>query len=1230
MKCKYCRLSQTTLSQIMPSGSDTPLLYFVFSRPNEDDARYASISGYQGMYVDGMMKSLNVSNYRKFSSVRCTPYNMQYPEAIGDFQLPTIANNLREPYFDEVEICSLFLKKDLAYTKPKVIVTLGEIATKSILGDKFSYKSKIGEKVKANILENEFLVVPTHSLTTSIGSISESAQEIYTHIRKALDIANGNYVDIMEDMEIKYATDYAGFKSYVFEKLINEPEISYDIETNAELVYSDKFDVIGFSLGKKRSGVYVCLDSLEYTMPKAERDLCESLLVMLLKNKNLIVHNANYERPATYFKYGYELPYEKVTDTLVMAKLLLGGKVGAGLKPNAQRIGYPDWDSDVGEYISNVKALIKRLGLVKFKPIIEMMRNNIPLDEIYLEYKEQEWASEAVEYIQNLMNVVEQYYDEVGAKEVYKRIPEKIICGFDNGIPGTIPYNWIPMKMLCRYGAIDAIATVDIKEHFLKRFDEESTPEVNLHIGYEHLLSEHYAGYAIMMSSLKWDDDRASKDYNYLSDLCLKSLRHVCMQDVIIEDILDKRIMDIAPEVIYEEYNDLFWDKYGRRVIAYKLDEDGNVETYKMEELVGGKVKKKHIKHLLTDITLPESLEKDIKERLRERVLEDIRTTDSVEVLKGYFNPASTRDEVNELATSLLVTPELRFAKLVHDLKLVVEGDGFSIDNYDDKDRHILNEVIDYLNIKKYSSDDWLEVRGVKYKELYNTIKSAKRFNDKELRAIHGASNCLQLEGLAEDSQIMMYEALKLTPIDDDDPSTWTPLFKNLICIRLYKKAFKILSAYIEGKIGRPSVYIVDKDKFINGEDVVKRGVPYNSRPRNEENRVVLGPNEEFMLQTNFSVATAATYRWQSSFHVIPSKSTAKRMYKSRYKGGVIAMPDYSANELRCVASAAKEENMLQAFREGLDIHKSNASKIYRVPLDEVTSVQRRFAKTLSFSILYGSSEQSIADSFFDGNLAEAKNLLNDFYSAFPNLKVWIDARHKEVLETGKVSVLTNRFVKIDYDKNNRGEASKALRQSQNFPIQSAASTLAAVVFSDIIRHQKSNNMKTKPILFIHDSLESDVYPYELFEVLEFQSKILAEGAIEKFGVACKADMAIGVNLGTECEVKGLEVLPSKTEGYVTLEGCKDDIIDTINNWKLAYNVVEIVEEEWEDKFIPMSQMFIERYAFDDSILTHRAEGKAKIHLRYYDEQGNISPITNEVAESVHEVSDFIDKIGVE
>lgn len=170
------------------------------------------------------------------------------------------------------------------------------------------------------------------------------------------------------------------------------------------------------------------------------------------------------------------------------------------------------------------------------------------------------------------------------------------------------------------------------------------------------------------------------------------------------------------------------------------------------------------------------------------------------------------------------------------------------------------------------------------------------------------------------------------------------------------------------------------------------------------------------------------------SHNTIPSGSDIKNIYTSRYKGGCIFAPDYSQMEIRCIAGASKCTPMLEAFKNGADIHMENACKIFRKPAEEILPAERRYAKMSSFMILYGGDYKNFAEEYLDGDLKLGKYIYDSFYEAYPEIKTWIDERHEQMRTTGKVTTPMDYYINVSPEKYG-GSESKALRAAQNYPI---------------------------------------------------------------------------------------------------------------------------------------------------------------------------------------------------
>ena len=174
------------------------------------------------------------------------------------------------------------------------------------------------------------------------------------------------------------------------------------------------------------------------------------------------------------------------------------------------------------------------------------------------------------------------------------------------------------------------------------------------------------------------------------------------------------------------------------------------------------------------------------------------------------------------------------------------------------------------------------------------------------------------------------------------------------------------------------------------------------------------------------------------------------------------------------------------AYRQGRDIHRYNASKVFNKPEDEIVDAERRFAKTISFSLLYGSSEQSVAEST-GRTPEEVHNLFESFYNSFPGVRSYIKAAHEYARTYGCVRTPMGRIkhVRNALNPDDRGNFNRARRQAQNGIIQSTGSDLSfnSIVYAN--RYIREHNMKSRIVAFVHDSLTMDAYPTEWFEAYD-------------------------------------------------------------------------------------------------------------------------------------------------
>ena len=192
---------------------------------------------------------------------------------------------------------------------------------------------------------------------------------------------------------------------------------------------------------------------------------------------------------------------------------------------------------------------------------------------------------------------------------------------------------------------------------------------------------------------------------------------------------------------------------------------------------------------------------------------------------------------------------------------------------------------------------------------------------------------------------------------------------------------------------------------------------------------------------------------------------------------------DYSQIELRVFASMANEESMIEAFKNGLDIHTKTAMEIFNKPKDEITKNMRRQAKAVNFGILYGISNFGLSEDI-GISVKDAKEFMNRYLEVFPKIKEYQDKLVEDAYKNGYVTTLFNRKRKIDELNNtNYIIRSQGERIALNTPVQGTAADIIKIAMINIFDEFNKKNLKSKMILQIHDELIFNVYKDEEKEV---------------------------------------------------------------------------------------------------------------------------------------------------
>ena len=238
-------------------------------------------------------------------------------------------------------------------------------------------------------------------------------------------------------------------------------------------------------------------------------------------------------------------------------------------------------------------------------------------------------------------------------------------------------------------------------------------------------------------------------------------------------------------------------------------------------------------------------------------------------------------------------------------------------------------------------------------------------------------------------------------------------------------------------------------------------------------------------IHTSFNQAVTATGRLSSSdpnLQNIPVRGEDGKEIRKCFipeEGCEFFSADYSQIELRVMAHLSKDANMLEAFREGYDIHAATAAKIYDKPVSEVTRDERTKAKRANFGIIYGITVFGLADRL-NIERAEAKQLIDGYFKMFPQVRDYMEQAKDTAKAQGWVETFFHRRRYLpDINSGNATVRGIAERNAINAPIQGSAADIIKVAMVRIFQRFKRENVRSKMILQVHDELNFSVLPTE-------------------------------------------------------------------------------------------------------------------------------------------------------
>ncbi len=436
---------------------------------------------------------------------------------------------------------------------------------------------------------------------------------------------------------------------------------------------------------------------------------------------------------------------------------------------------------------------------------------------------------------------------------------------------------------------------------------------------------------------------------------------------------------------------------------------------------------------------------------------------------------------------------------------------------------------VEIARLTEYAVEDadiTLQLKNHFQKEL-ETGNVTKLFNEVELPLVN-VLTAMEIEGIKIDIEFL--KSLSVELIKDIDR----------LEAGIYKQAgeeFNLASPKQLGPILFDKLKLVDKPKktktgqYSTAEDVlsylakdhqiVADILEWRSYKKLQSTYVDALPNElnpkTNRVHTVYAQAVAATGRLSSNnpnLQNIPIRTERGRQVRKafipRSEDYVLLAADYSQIELRIIAALSEEETMINAFKNGEDIHVSTAAKVFNVPIEEVTREQRSNAKTVNFGIIYGVSAFGLSN---QTNLtrSESKELIETYYKTYPKLCNYMSEQIDFARENGYVeTILERRRYLKDINSRNAIVRGAAERNAVNAPIQGSAADVIKIAMINIHKKLKEGGFKTKMLLQVHDELVFDAYKEEL-EVVKELIKNEMENAYQ-LSVPLDVEIGLGDN----------------------------------------------------------------------------------------------------------------------
>ena len=305
---------------------------------------------------------------------------------------------------------------------------------------------------------------------------------------------------------------------------------------------------------------------------------------------------------------------------------------------------------------------------------------------------------------------------------------------------------------------------------------------------------------------------------------------------------------------------------------------------------------------------------------------------------------------------------------------------------------------------------------------------------------------------------------------------------------------FEKLAIVEKAKLTKTKQYSTGEEilvKLVNKHPIIQKILDYRSLTKLKSTYVdtlpLLVSRRTGRIHTSYNQAVAATGRLSSNnpnLQNIPIRTERgreiRKAFVPRNDKYTLLSADYSQIELRIIAELSGDEGMMEAFKQGLDIHSATAAKVYGLPLSEVTKEMRRNAKMVNFGIIYGISAFGLSERLGIPR-KEAAQIIEQYFIKYPKIKEYMDNTIVSARKLGYVETIKNRRRYInDINSSNSVVRGYAERNAINAPIQGSAADMIKIAMIDIFNSFKKENLKSVMTMQVHDELVFDVHKDEI------------------------------------------------------------------------------------------------------------------------------------------------------